>query len=65
MCPKKHKHSRIDSRAKVGVIHVSQELVAYTSLDSQIAAQQTQLMRKAAELEELQATLNDALHKAS
>lgn len=65
MSPRKHKHSRIDYRAKVGVIHVSQELVAYTSLDSQIAAQQTQLMRKAAELEELQSTLNDTLHKAS
>jgi hypothetical protein len=33
------------------------------SLDSQISAQQMKLMKQAAELDEIQSTLNDALHK--
>ncbi|KAF9469811.1 hypothetical protein BDZ94DRAFT_30117 [Collybia nuda] len=53
----------------LGINDVSEETQAFkdrlSSKDSQIAAQQTQLMRKAAELEELRSTLNDALHKLS
>lgn len=33
------------------------------TLESQIAAHQTQLLKQAAELDELKAALNDALHK--
>ncbi|KAF5368578.1 hypothetical protein D9758_002180 [Tetrapyrgos nigripes] len=53
----------------LGMNDVTEEMQAFkdklASKDAQIAAQQNQLLKKAAEFEELQATLNDALHKAN
>jgi myosin protein heavy chain len=36
---------------------------SFCSLDGHIAAQNTQLIKQAAELEEIKSTLNDTLHK--
>ncbi|RDB28366.1 hypothetical protein Hypma_015870 [Hypsizygus marmoreus] len=53
----------------LGIDDVSEEAQAFkdklASKDTHISAQQTQLMRQTEQIEELQATLNDTLHKLS
>ena len=53
-----------DKLSSKGISRFSVTWFTYrASIESQLSAQQMKLMKQAAELDELQSTLNDALHK--